>query len=1089
MMSMTDAVGRWVQKGRWRLYLLFLVLSILPIASFSYSIGHLLRSRIEAQSATESQQIARVSATLVEEHFRQSSAFLESVAHRPSLIQAWKKEDLDVVARQLKEANELRPDFAFVSIYEVDGTLRAIYPPQPNLVGENFAYRDWYKGVARGWKPYVSEVYQSRVSPFELVVAISLPIHEPDGRPLGILMAAYALDSISQRLVGTNLDDAWAISVADKNGHLSARQHLGADTPLIDLSGYQPVKSALTGRSGTGTFTRNGTSFFTAFQPVEGYGMAVLVERPAQFSQEGIWLVQRRVWALGGVFVIVGLALSAFMASLYARLNTGSRFLDLSVDLFCTAGFDGVFKSVNPSWQKTLGYTSAELTSQPYMEFVHPEDRAATSVEAGRLQNDETTFAFENRYRAKDGSYRWFLWNAVSVPDQQLIYGVARDITERKQAEERIRESEERHRMLFDNNPLPTWVYDRETLRFLAVNAAAVDHYGYSVAEFQTMTIKDIRPPEDVGALLQNVAQVRERKEQASMWRHCRKDGSVIDVEITAYPLTFAGRPAEVIVAVDVTQRKRDEAEKHRFLARLEQTNHELDLRNREVERATQLKSKFLATMSHELRTPLNAIVGFSDLLAEGTPGDLNDKQKRFVNHIKQGSAHLLQLINDILDLSKIEAGQLEFRCEEFQVSDALPEVLSTIRPLAMAKNIQIRQEMETAQPVYADRVRFKQILYNLLSNAVKFTPRDGRIEIICFEDRDQICISVSDTGIGIRLEDQAIVLEEFRQVEAEKDAAHQGTGLGLAITKRLVERQGGRISLQSELGKGSCFTFTLPCGARTASVGPPASAPRPPVTPAGPDKPLILVVDDEPAARELLTSYLEPQYRVITADSGADAVQKAKHFRPNAVTLDVLMAGGNGFETLVALRKTPEIAQIPIIIVSIVDQKQVGFALGATDYLIKPIPKSVLLEAIHKHMPTATDDDSAILLVDDDAKTLELLEETLRTSGFETQSVQCGSRALEVLASKFVGAVLLDLLMPGMDGFEVIRHIREEPTLKDLPIFVMTAKNLTAEEVAILSRDTQAFFQKNGSWHRQLLAELARLIQGRERAKAAGQS
>src|SRR5258706_12991681 len=222
-------------------------------------------------------------------------------------------------------------------------------------------------------------------------------------------------------------------------------------------------------------------------------------------------------------------------------------------------------------------------------------------------------------------------------------------------------------------------------------------------------------------------------------------------------------------------------------------TNKELDLRNREVERATRLKSKFLANMSHELRTPLNAIVGFSDLLADGSPGELNVKQKRFVNHIKQGSAHLLQLINDILDLSKIEAGQLELRCEDFQVKDALPEFLSTIRPLAMAKNIQVQTRLENDQPVYADRVRFKQILYNLLSNAVKFTPKDGQITIDCAEAGDFVSLSVTDTGIGIRAEDQAVVFEEFRQVEGNADAAKEGTGLGLAITKRLVEQQGGK--------------------------------------------------------------------------------------------------------------------------------------------------------------------------------------------------------------------------------------------------------------------------------------------------------
>ena len=525
--------------------------------------------------------------------------------------------------------------------------------------------------------------------------------------------------------------------------------------------------------------------------------------------------------------------------------------------------------------------------------------------------------------------------------------------------------------------------------------------------------------------------------------------------------------------------------------AELASANKALELQNREVERATRLKSKFLASMSHELRTPLNAIVGFSDLLAEQTAGQLNDKQKRFVNHIKQGSSHLLQLINDILDLSKIEAGQLELRCEDFQVENALPEVLSTIRPLAMAKNIQVQDRLEPIWAVYADRVRFKQILYNLLSNAVKFTPRAGRIDIDCHGDGNVVCISVTDTGIGIRADDQAVIFEEFRQVEGAGATTQEGTGLGLAITKRLVEQQGGRISVESEPGKGSRFTFTLPTGLRTSPDLLPVaeSSNASSRLSAGRTKPLILVVDDEIAARELLASYLDSEYRIVMAGSGSEAVKRAQQLHPDAITLDVFMPGGNGFDTLVALRNAPATAHIPIIIVSIVDQRQVGFALGAADYLIKPIRKPALLDTIRKHVPAAADDDdAAILLVDDDPGTLELLEETLRSAGYETQSVQSGARALEVLSSKLVSAVLLDLLMPGMDGFEVIRHLRKEATLKELPIFVMTGKTLAEEELALLGRETQALFHKNDSWRQQLLVEVGRVVRGRKLARSAGQ-
>jgi PAS domain S-box-containing protein len=672
-----------------------------------------------------------------------------------------------------------------------------------------------------------------------------------------------------------------------------------------------------------------------------------------------------------------------------------------------------------------------------------------------------------------------------------LVYFVLlRDIMQRGRAEALLQESEERHRKLFDNNPHPTWVFDRETLRFLAVNSAAVCQYGYSSSEFLRMTIKDIQMPEDSSVLVESAGAVRDAGERFSPGRHRRKNGTVIDVENNSHALRFENRDAEAVVAVDITQRKRNEEEKRKFSDKLAVSNQQLELRNREVERATRLKSKFLASMSHELRTPLNAIVGFSELLAEGEPGELNDKQKRFVNHIKQGSSHLLQLINDILDLSKIEAGQLELRWEDFRVEDALPEILSTIDPLAMKKNIQVQHAVEAGVVVHADRLRFKQVLHNLLSNAVKFTPRSGRIGIDCVERDHEVCISVSDTGIGIRAEDQEVVFEEFRQIDGTSDAAKAGTGLGLAITKRLVEQQGGKISLQSEPEKGSRFTFTLPLGseapARNLAIGP-AVRPNAAVASAG-KKPLILVVDDQIPARELLSSYLDSDYRTVVAESGAEALKKAHQLHPAAITLDVLMAGGSGFETLVELRKSSGTANIPIIIVSVVDQKQVGFALGAADYLVKPIRKPVLLETIRKHVTHWSEDEASILLVDDDPTTLELLEETLRSAGNQTQSVQSGAQALETLSSNRFSALVLDLLMPGMDGFEVIRQVRAQPALKELPILVMTAMTLTPAQLTVLIRETQALFQKNGSWQRQLMAEVARAIRDRTQARAAGQ-
>jgi PAS domain S-box-containing protein len=1211
---MPAKIGKWLSESRWRLYSLFLLLMVLPIAVFAYSVGQVLRHQTESQAATESTQIARVSAALVEENFRQSTAFLQSIATRRKFLQAWKERDLEGVEWDLKQASGLRPDFAFVSAYELDGTMRAIYPPAPTVLNRNFAYRDWYKGVAQDWKPYISEVYQTAVAPYQLVVAIAVPIEDQGGKPIGILVAPYTLETMSRRLVHTKIDGAWTISLVDQHGRLSAGPNIDSYAAPIDLSAYEPAKLVQTGNAGQGTFLRGSEAFFAAYEPVGQAGWGVLVEQPLRALHQRVLAVEWRVRFLALAFVVVGLGVSTFMASLYSRLEAGSRFIDLSLDMFCIAGLDGFFKNLNPAWERTLGFTIDELKAKPYLEFIHPDDVQSTRAEAFRLESPELTFAFENRYLCKDGSYKWLSWNAVSTPEHKAIFAVARDVTERKRVDEALRqseegvrvlvngvkdygifmldpsghvaswnhgaerikgykdheiigrhfscfylpadvkkgmpehelqtataegryedegwrvrkdgsrfwanavltalidgtgkvrgfsniirdvterkrteellqESEERHRKLFDNNPHPTWVFDGETLRFLAVNTAAVRKYGYSRDEFLTMTLKDIRRPEDVPALLETLKTLGEGHESSGAWRHQLKDGTVIDVENTSYALTFLGRAARVVVAVDVTQRKRDEAEKRKFTEKLAASNQELELRNREVERATTLKSKFLASMSHELRTPLNAIVGFSDLLAEGTPGQLNQKQKRFVNHIKEGSTHLLQLINDILDLSKIEAGQLELRFEDFLVKDTLPEVLSTIHPLAMAKNIRVEQRVECKSLVKADRVRFKQILYNLLSNAVKFTPNGGNVTIECVDYSDFVRVSVTDTGIGVRPEDQKVIFDEFRQIEGSAGTAHEGTGLGLAITKRLVEQQGGQISVESELGKGSQFTFTLLAAAPTSRV-PPAEGPATASVGSGRLTPLVLIVDDESSARELLASHLEPQYRVAMAESGIEALKKAQQLRPDAITLDVLMPGSSGFETLAALQKNPETAAIPVIILSIVDQRQVGLALGAADYLIKPVRKPALLEAIRRHVLSPADDDSSILLVDDDPKALELLEEALRSAGYETQAVRSGARALEVLANKVVGGILLDLLMPGMDGFQVIRHVRGEPALKKLPILVMTAKNLSPDEIALLARETQGLLHKGGSWKQELIAEVGRVIRGYKRAKSAG--
>jgi PAS domain S-box-containing protein len=957
-MMIRTKLANWISKSRPRLYLFIVLLMLLPIPFFAYSVTRVLRQQTEKQAITESTQIARVSAVLIEQHFRQSTAFLEAFGVRNVFRQAWIEHNFDEVDRHLEQAIALRPDFLFFSVYDLDGTMRAIYPAQPTLVNKNFALRDWYQGVSGHWKPYVSEIYETAVTPHQLVVAIAVPIRNEAGKPIGILMAPYALDTISRWLGETKLEGAWTVSLIDQKGHLSSSTNEAYSSAPIDLSEYESLKLAGSGRSGNGIFPRNNQLAFTHYEPIPKYGWGILLEQPLAALQQGVWAVGRRVWLLGALFLVAGLGVSIFMGSLYARLETGNRFIDLSIDMFCIAGFDGFFKNLNPVWEKVLGFSTEELKAKPYLNFIHPEDRPATAREAQRLQTEEITFAFENRYLCKDGSCKWLLWNAVSVPEQKAIYAVAHDITERKRAEQKI-----------------------------------------------------------------------------------------------------------------------------------EQQNRELEVRNQEVERATQLKSRFLASMSHELRTPLNAIVGFSGLLAEKTAGPLNEKQQRFIDHIKQGADHLLQLINDILDLSKIESGLLEMRCESFNVASAMPEVLSIIRPLAMAKKIRIDQSVADLR-IHADRIRFKQILYNLLSNALKFTPEGGTVRVDCARENALVCFTVSDTGIGIRAEDQQVIFQEFRQVGETTRGVKEGTGLGLAITKRLVEQQGGTINVESELGKGTRFSFTLPEG---KVIPKPAEDNTPPDTQdsesiAG--KPLILVVDDEVSARELLASYLEPAgYRTAMASAGAEAMVKARELHPDAITLDIQMPGGSAFETIFELKNTPATADIPVIVVSVVDQKRMGLALGAVEYLVKPVNKNIFLEAIRKHMHPGRGAAKNIMVVDDDPKTLDLVSNILRSAGYIPNAVASGKAALQRLSEVHMDAILLDLVMPEMDGFEVLRRIKERPTLGNIPVFVLTGKDLTEAEIALLKNLAKALLRKNDSWKTDLLAQIRNIVGTSRLAKSAGQS
>ena len=864
------------------------------------------------------------------------------------------------------------------------------------------------------------------------------------------------------------------------------------------------------------------------------------------------------------------------------------KFFNLSLDMLCIAGTDGFFKRLNPGWQKKLGYSIEELTTTPFIDFVHPDDREATIQEVQKLSVGIDTISFENRYRCRDGSYRHLSWNATSFIERQLIYAIGRDVTEFKQTEQALRLSEERYRLLFEHNPHSVWVYDLESLAIIDVNDAAILTYGYSREEFLALDIQELRPIEDVPAFLEKVARVKDVLEDQGISIHRRKDGTKVDVEIISNPIIYGGRKARLVVSTDITERKQTEEALRRseerfrlmvdnivdyailmldtagcvtswnpgaqrikgyradeiigknfsqFYPRADveagKPQHELEVVAKEgrlldegwrvrkdgstfwanvvitalrdnqgnlrgyakltrdmtqsklaqeamsqakeaAEQSNKFKDQFLSTMSHELRTPLNAVLGFSDLLNDECYGTLNDRQHRYVNHIQTGGKHLLRLINDILDLSRIEAGRLQLAIENVAVNSCMSEAVDCLRPLSDKKSQTVLVKPSANLSVRADATRLKQILMNLLGNAVKFTPDSGKIEVAAHQIGDVVRMEVRDTGPGIPLEEQQRIFKAFQRLQQSKTT--EGTGLGLAITKRLVELQGGNLGIESQPGNGSCFYLTLPfVPTFVPKEGPPLE-----LKSRSGESAKVLVVEDDFAAAHVIQSHLNSAgYDAMLCGDPQRALELAAEMQPSAITLDVIMKPIGGWEILTKLKTDPRTAAIPVIIVSIVDQICTGALLGADEYIVKPVDKRTLLAAVDRCLNKRESMTSVcpVLVVEDDTPTREFLAEFLRQRGYVVATAADAAEARASVAASLPELVILDLILPDVSGFQLLAEWRANSRTSELPVFVLTSKDLTLQEKDYIRTSAAALFQKQDPWQDALLKQLVRAV------------
>ena len=501
------------------------------------------------------------------------------------------------------------------------------------------------------------------------------------------------------------------------------------------------------------------------------------------------------------------------------------------------------------------------------------------------------------------------------------------------------------------------------------------------------------------------------------------------------------------------------------------------DLRNAngQLLEANQHKSIFLANMSHELRTPLNAILGFSELLRDDSTGRFDASTgHRFLDQIHTSGQHLLELINDILDLSKIEAGQMELHPEQIQLADSVGVVLATVEPLARTKDISVQSVSGPGLNLVADPIKLRQMLLNLVSNAIKFTSNGGNVSIRTRQVESWIEIAVTDSGIGIADVDLDRLFAEFQQLDAGHGRQQEGTGLGLALTKRFAELHGGEIKVQSVPGQGSTFTLRLPVETKK-SIAMPANAVQR-IGPADADRPLILVVEDNPEAAEILARHLEEGgFRMTVARTGTEALTMARDLLPVAITLDILLPEIDGWEVLTRLKGDELTRNIPVVVVSVIDNPALGRALGALDYFVKPVDRTALLARLGRYNFTAKvqHTELRVLVVDDEPANLDLLEALLQPEGFMVLRAAGGKEGIDVARAQRPQLILLDLMMPEVNGFDVVEALRTDKATRSIPIMVLTSKELTKADKKALNGYVAAIFERNSVAGSELVAWL----------------
>ncbi|HEY9700206.1 MAG TPA: PAS domain S-box protein [Trichocoleus sp.] len=757
----------------------------------------------------------------------------------------------------------------------------------------------------------------------------------------------------------------------------------------------------------------------------------------------------------------------------------------------CSNDDQWTMEFISEAIEEITGYQAEDFIQNKTLSFIDiipPADTAMVNQEVLQALQERRPYVLEYQIRHADSNIRWVYEKGQAIRDEQgqvvCLDGVIFDITDRKRTEERLRLLES---VVVNTNDsvviAEATATEPRQLRIVYVNQAFMTMTGYSLEEAidrsPVFLLGENSDLEVVGQLAQALASQAAVQTELIAYR---KDGSEFWLELEMVPI--ANEEGAITHWISV---QRDTSDRKQVEATLR--------KNKEVaEEANRAKSQFLANMSHELRTPLNAIIGYSEMLQEDSADLGYTDLVPDLERIRGAGKHLLALINDILDISKIEAGKMELYLETFDIRQLIAEVESTIQPVVETNHN--RLEIYCAPNLgmmHADLTKVRQALFNLLSNAAKFTEhgtitltvsreaveeaemqRQGNQEIGFSHSlsRSTILFQVTDSGIGMTLDQMQRVFQAFTQADASTTRKYGGTGLGLAITRHFCQMMGGDISVSSNIGEGSTFTIALPAEVWDSKERSTLEPVKTALNPIG----TVLVIDDDSDVRQLMMHHLERDgFRVITAATGDEGLRLARELRPDTITLDVLLPNMNGWEVLAALKADPELADIPVVVMSIVDDKRLGFTLGASDYLTKPVDFKRLARLLERYQPRSPEFLDSIselhpvrrvLIAEDDRTTREMFRRMLDKEGWAVIEAENGRIALEQLSQQIPHLILLDLMMPEMDGFQFINAMRQRPEWRSVPIIVVTAMDLTPSDRLRLTGSVEQVLQK-GSYHR----------------------